>query len=168
MVLRFALALAAIAILTVLGLKGFQQGRSVGSEQEKDSLVEVARRKKAEGQDKGTVSEMRIDYAGANMTLEEALKSFSVVIAEPIESKGFALDSTNIRTWYRFRILETLARKSYWYCSTCSPIPAVPPEMGKPNYDEFFVNVIGGVLNIEGVEITQRNSSLLFNQGTGT
>ena len=114
MVLRLALAMAAIAILIVLGMKGFvyHQGRAAASWQEKDSLVEVARRKKAEGQDKATVSEVRIDYAGANMNLDEAVKNYSVFIAELIESKSFALDSRDIRTWYKFRILETLARNN--------------------------------------------------------
>ncbi len=37
--------------------------------------------------------------------------------------------------------------------------------MGQPNYDEFFVGTIGGVINIEGVEITQPTDSLHFEEG---
>ena len=166
MVLRLALAIAAIAILIVLGMKGFvyHQGRAAASWQEKDSLVEVARRAKAEGQDKATVSELRIDYAGADIEPDKALKNYSVLIAEPIESKGFPQNRRSIQTWYKFRILETLSRKGY--CSTCSmPVAEVPQEMGQPNYDEFFVDISGGVLNIEGVEITQPTDSLHFEEG---
>ncbi|HEY6230802.1 MAG TPA: hypothetical protein VIW64_06040 [Pyrinomonadaceae bacterium] len=168
MVLKLTLGIASIAILMVLGIKGlvYHQGRTAASWQEKGSLVEVARRKKAEGQDKATVSEMRVDYAGANIALDEALQRYSVFISELIESKSFVLNSRDIRTWYKFRILETLSRKSYWYCPICSPINEVPEEMGEPNSDEFFVDTIGGVLEIEGVELTQPNNSLHFEKGT--
>jgi hypothetical protein len=167
MVLKLTLAIASIAIFVTLGMKGlvYHQGRTSASWQEKGSLTEVAHQKKAEGQDKATVSEMRIDYAGADIDLDEALKNYSVFIAEPVESKSFPLEPRNIQTWHKFRILETLTRKSYMYCSTCSSIAAVPQEMGKPNYDEFFVNTIGGALSIEGVEVTQQNSSLHFEKG---
>lgn len=166
MVLKLALAIAAIAILITLGMKAvYHPSRGTPSWQEKDSLVEIARQKKAEGQDKARVSGLTIDYGGADMELDEALRNYSIFVAEPIESKSFALGPTRIHTWHRFRILETLARKSYWSCSTCPQIAAIPQEMGQPNYDEFFVAISGGVLNIEGVEITQPYSSLHFEEG---
>lgn len=144
MVLKFVLAIAAIAILTTLGMKAlYHPGRGTTSVQGKGSLVELARRKKAEGHDKASISEIRIDYGGAGMDLDEALKKHSVFIAEPIESKSFPLEASNVRTWHKFRILETLARKSYLPCLQCSPIPAIPQEMGKPTDDEFFVYTIG-------------------------
>ncbi len=166
MVLKLALAIAAIAILTTLGIRAVYYpvgGRP--SVQRNDSLVEIARGKKAEGQDKARVSGLIIDYPGAGMDLNEALKNYSVFVAEPIESKSFTHGPTSIHTWHKFRIIETLARKSYWTCSTCPQIAAIPQEMGQPNHDEFFVAVSGGVLNIEGVEITQPDSSLHFEAG---
>lgn len=166
MVLKLALAIAAVAILTTLGMKAaFYPGRGTPSVQGKDSLVEIARRKKAEGQDKARVSGLIVDYGGSGMELDEALRDYSIVVAEPIESKSFAVGPTSIHTWHKFRILETLAQKKYWTCSTCPQVAAIPQEMGQPNNDEFFVAVSGGVLNIEGVEITQPNSSLHFEAG---
>jgi hypothetical protein len=168
LVLKLAHVIATGAILLTLGSRGFfvyQQGRNAASGQQQDSLVEIARRNKAEGKNKTAISEIRIDYGGANMELDQALINYSIVIAEPVQNKSFALDSSNITTWYKFRVLETLARKSYIFCSTCSPVPPIPEEMGEPNYDEFFVDTIGGVLNVEGVEISQPNSSLHFETG---
>lgn len=178
MVLKLALAIAAVAILTTLGIKAvYYPGRNTPNVQSKKSLVErgplveIARRKKADGQDKATISGLIIDYGGEGMELAEALKLYSVFIAEPTESKSFPLESSNIEssnisTWYKFRILETLAQNRYWTCSGCPQVAAVPQEMGQPNYDEFFVAISGGVVNIEGVEITQPNSSLHFETGT--
>ncbi len=163
MVLKLVLAIAAIAILTTLGIRAvYYSGRGTPSVQDKNSLVEIARRKKAEGQDKATVSGLIIDYGGAGMDLDEALKNYSVFVAEPIESKSFPLELSNISTWYKFRILETLSRRSYLYCPNCSPIAPIPKEMGSPNYDEFFVHTSGGVIDVEGVEITQPYGSLQF------
>ena len=166
MVLKLVLAIAAIAILTTLGMKViYHPARGTTSVQGKGSLVEIARRKKAEGQDKASISEIRVDYGGAGMELDEALKKYSVFIAEPIESKSFPLESSHVRTWYKFRILETLARKNYLPCPKCSPIPLVPEEMARSTDGEFFVYAIGGVIDVEGVEISQPNSSLHFEKG---
>lgn len=172
MVLKLVLAIAAVAILTTLGIKAvYYPGRNTPNVQskkslvERGSLVEIARRKKADGQDKATISGLIIDYGGEGMELAEALKLYSVLIAEPIDSKSFPQESSNISTWYKFRILETLAQNPYWTCSGCPKVSAIPPEMGQPNHDEFFVAISGGVVNIEGVEITQPFSSLHFEAG---
>jgi hypothetical protein len=167
MVLKLTLAIAAVAILVALGVRGFlhHPGGRATTWQEDDSLVAVARRAKAEGREKVSISGLRIDYAGADIDLDDALRKYSVFIAEPIESKSFPENSRSIQTWHRFRILETLSTRSYWYCATCSTVSDVPAEMGKPNYDEFFLDTAGGVLNVEGVEITQPTDSLHFEAG---
>jgi hypothetical protein len=170
MVLKLALAIAAIAILTTLGVRAYYPGRGTPNVQSKEflvergSLVEIAQRKKAEGQDKARISGLIIDYGGAG-DLDEALRNYSVFVAEPIESKSFPLESSSIQTWYRFRILETLARKDYLPCPTCSPVAQIPKEMRQPNSDEFFVHVIGGVIDVDGIEITQPYTSLYFETG---
>jgi hypothetical protein len=160
-------AVACIVCLIALGAMGLRHNRQKGqaaASWQTGSLVEIARRAKAEGQDKARVSGYIFDY-GEDMNLDETLKNYSVLIAETIEGKSFALDSRDIRTWYKFRILETLSPRSYWYCSTCPQIAALPQEMGQPNYDEFFVGISGGVINIEGIEITQPYSSVHFEEG---
>ncbi len=107
---------------------------------------------------------MRVDYAGYNIDLDKALQTYSVVVAEPVESKSFAVGQRDIQTWSKFRIIETLARRSYFHCANCSDA-SVPQEMGKPDDDEFFVGTEGGVLNLEGVEVAQPNTSLSFETG---
>ena len=164
MVLKIVLTIAAVAILITLGVSvgTHRQGQSAAGGQGSNSLVELARRQKALGEKKATVPEVRSDYAGYNMELEHALKNYSVFIAEPIQSKSFPLGLRSIHTLTKFRILETLSRNSYWYCSTCSPLAEIPQEMGKPNQVEFFVATNGGVLNVEGVEVIEQNNSLFF------
>lgn len=168
MVLKFVLIVAIVAAIVTLSVKGFlnNKAQNAAVRQDGHSLIDIARKKKSEGRSKVVVPGLIVDYAGADMDLNEALKNYSVVIAEPIASKSFTADSTSISTWYKFRITETLSRKNYVYCYTCSPVPPPPSELGKPNPDEFFLDTVGGVLNIEGVEVTATSrSSLAFELG---
>lgn len=106
MVLKLILVIVAIAFLVALGVRTvvYQPSRTIAVVQGNDSVVGLARRQKAIGQTKGTVSEVRMDYAGSSIDLAEALKTYSVVVAERIDSKSLALGQRDIQTWSKSRI----------------------------------------------------------------
>jgi len=163
MVLRFILAIAAIAILVTLGLRVMVHRRYQAAFSGQDrSLVAIARRQKGLGKTKATISGWHIDYAGGDIGLDEALRDYSVFLVEPIESISVVDGANDIKTWTRLRILKTITHRDYKNYSTVSPPPALPTEVSPPNNNEFFVTTSGGVLNIEGVEIFQSNESLNF------
>jgi hypothetical protein len=125
----------------------------------KDRLQWYATKTKNEGKRKVIVPGPIVDYPGIDMNFNEAVKNYTVLIAEPIESKSY-FDSDDIITWYKFRILDILSPRNYVYCNTCPPIPEAPREMSPINPDEFVLAVSGGTATVDGVDITMTNNSL--------
>lgn len=114
------------------------------------SLRSIAREARARGQHKVSIPAPDFEYAD-DITIDEALSSNSVIIAEPIEAKTFAHGSDAIRTWYKFRTVETLSQVDY-SCPTC-PSVNPPEELFPLNPDEFLVCTAGGSLVIDGVQV---------------
>ena len=156
-----ALKLAAVITCTflLLSLALINQQESVPWA-ERNSIREVARKSKAEGKKNVTLPGRIVNYAGRNMEFATATKLYSVVIAEPIETKSYLANGDDIHTWYKFRLLETLSAKPNVPCVTCPLMPEVPSEAEPLGTDEFVVISSGGSLNIEGVDITLRNHDL--------
>lgn len=144
---------------------GIQRKETVKWE-DKNSLREIARRTKEEGKAKVTIPGPFIDDPGMDMKVDEALRDYSVVVAEVIESKSYAFDSYGIRTWYKFRITEALSERNSTYCPTCPEVPEAPQDLAPINSDEFLLATGGGTVNVDGVEVTVKDRSLpVFESG---
>jgi len=146
-------AVAIGVLLLGVGIGGFL---SAPQENPNDrSIASLARRAKNQGNKKVTVPGKILDYPGMNIGLDEALQKYSVVIAEPIESTSFITDSLdNISTAYKFRIVETISQRSPVFCNSCPSLNDVSDKLQPARYDEFLLELAGGTVTVDGVEIT--------------
>jgi hypothetical protein len=126
------------------------------------SIASLAQRAKNQGKTQVTAPGKIIDYAGANMGLDEALQNYNVVIAEPIERKSFITDSSDeIRTACKFRILETLSQRNAVFCNTCPALNDVSDKLRPALYNEFLLELSGGTVTVDGVEVTMVSDATL-------
>lgn len=136
--------------------------RKAPQEYTKDkSIASIARRTKNQGKTRVSAPGKIIDYAGENMGLDEALQNYSVVIAEPIESKSYITDSSDeISTAYKFRIVETLSQRNAVFCNTCPALNDVSDKLQPALYNEFLFELSGGTITVDGVEVTMVSSGI--------
>jgi hypothetical protein len=172
MLTKLLAAVAVVVLLFGLGASGllntgtqkkdnldWAEKRSL-EELEKRSLKAIARRMKAEGKGKATIPGFHFDYPGMEMTLDEAVRDYSVVVADLIESKSYSINSNGIRTWYRFKITDPISEKHAAFCPACPEPPEIPEDFPHPGPDEIVTATGGGVLNVDGVELTMINHTL--------
>lgn len=85
--------------------------------------------------------------------VDDAIKRSDVITAQPIESFSELVSGTTIVTWYKFRILERIARRTM---PPCCDIPAIiPKELLPLSENELLIPIVGGKLVIEGVTVNQ-------------
>jgi hypothetical protein len=94
------------------------------------------------------------------MDLQEALQYYSVVIAEPVESRTYVTDADNIRTWYRFDIKEILHVRPPLICDTCQKPGEPPAELTPAGQGKFLISKIGGTTLVNGVRMTMTDLDL--------
>jgi hypothetical protein len=124
------------------------------------SIASIARRAKSQGKTSVSAPGKIIDYPGENMNLDEALQNYSVIIAEPIESKSYITDSSDeISTVYKFRIVETLSQRNAVFCNACS-VNDVSDKLQPALYNEFLFQLSGGTITVDGVEVTMTSSGI--------
>jgi hypothetical protein len=157
MFLKLTIAIACILLFLTLGIIKKQ---TTSTWAERNSVKEIARRTKAEGRSKVTITGPAIDYPGEGMNLDLAARDYSVVVAEPTENKSYFMGSQAVRTWYRFRIVDTLSQKPPSPCYTCSPVPDIPEDFGAINPNEFLMATAGGTVSVDGIEVTVDNPAI--------
>jgi hypothetical protein len=128
--------------------------------EDKYSLKEIARRAKEEGRAEVTIPGPWVNEPGLDMKFDEALRHYSVVVAEVISSKSYAFNSYSIGTWYKFRITDALSERNSEYCPTCPEAREAPQEFTPINSDEFLLSAGGGTVNVNGVEVTETDRYL--------
>jgi hypothetical protein len=164
MVPKLIAAVGCVILLFGLGARGLLnsgvQNKTTVKWEDKYSLKEIARRAKQEAKAEVTIPGPFIEYPGMDMKVEEALRDYSVVVAEVIASKSYALDSYSIGTWYKFRITDALTQRNAAYCPTCPEIPEAPQDLSPVNSDEFLLATGGGTANIDGIDVTVNDRSL--------
>jgi hypothetical protein len=89
--------------------------------------------------------------------MDRLLSMYSVILAEPIEERGYLSDFQAIKSWYKFRVVDVLFQ--------APPRPSfadrrIPKDMLPVNADEFLLPLEGGKALVEGVEVTQRDQSM--------
>lgn len=161
--MRLKTMVLVVIVATLVGLS-LKKIATSSQEQEKwedrNSVRAVARHNKAKGTSRVVIPGPLIDYPGMNSSLDDLRQNYSVVVATPVESKGYLVHSHSIGTWYKFRISEAVSIKTPRYCNTC-PEPGLPPDDFRSTLsNEFLLSVDGGTLLIEGVEVTQSSGSI--------
>jgi hypothetical protein len=90
------------------------------------------------------------EFRDPETALQEALSIYSIITAELIQKNTYA-DESNIHTWYKFKIIETLSPQP----STAYPILINPPKDSLPiAADEIVILEGGGTMNIDGMKVT--------------
>jgi hypothetical protein len=89
--------------------------------------------------------------------VDDAIKRSDVITAQPIESFSELVSGTTIVTWYKFRVLERIARRTMPPC--CDTPATIPKELLPLSENELLIPIVGGKLVIEGVTVNQ--SSLM-------
>ena len=147
-------AIAAVAF----GLLSFTQHSRIDAlekSKDKGKLTWYAEMAKAKGEREVLINASLVRYS-VPRTFDDVLANSDVVVAEVIGSIGFSAD-TDIRTWHKFKLLETLSVHTI-ECPTCPPIPEPPTEMLPLNRDEFLLPQYGGELFIDGIKIKSKSS----------
>jgi len=155
------LVLAVMAGITVVSYKsGFtnvqKENKHVPTEQR---LLWFAKQAKNEGRRHIKIPSPINEYSGSvtTLSLDDALKISTVVIAELIEKRSYEQNSNNIVTWNKFRIDEVVSEAREMLCPDCEN-STPPSEMLPLHSKEFLLSTSGGRLTVDGVEIEQIES----------
>jgi hypothetical protein len=158
MILKLTSVALSLVVLT------FGIGSILKSQQETSndkSIASQARHARSQGKNQIEVPGKILDYPGMNIGLDEALQKYSVVVAEPIESKSYVTDSADeIGTAYKFRVVETLSQRNAVSCNGCPQVNDVSGKLRPALYNEFILDLSGGTLTIDGVEVTMPSSGM--------
>lgn len=154
---KFLIGTMGLAVI-VYGFFLFPQQEAVDAldkSKDKGKLTWYAEMAKAKGEKEVLIGSSFVRYA-VPRTFAEALMRFDVVLGEVVDSRSFAAD-TDVKTWYRFKLLETLSTRRV-ECTTCPEIPEPPSEMLPLSPDEFVLAQFGGEVSIDGIKIKSTNS----------
>ena len=123
--------------------------------EDRGSLKWYARLAKAKGQNRITKWCPESEYAEGVKDLNEALRYSQMILAAPIEKQSFPFEDRDVRTWYKFKIVEKLSQKELKPCD-CMPADLVAPqEMFPLGADEILIPRGGGSLMVDGIEVTE-------------
>jgi len=87
--------------------------------------------------------------------LDEAFSIYTVVIAQPIEAKSFLDVHDAIKSWYKFKVIETLSKKA----PPADTFFGDPPDDMLPLKDnEILVPRLNGTVVIDSVKVTAPDS----------
>jgi hypothetical protein len=148
------------AVIVVVGV-GAKLSQNIPDDwKHRHALNNISKKAKSEGKTAIVIPGPIVDYAGFNIGLGEALKQYSVVVAEPLEAKTEVSDSDHIMTWYRCQLYEPISMRPPMICDSC-PVPRDPPaELKFSPPGEFVLSKIGGTALIDGVQVTMTDSGI--------
>jgi hypothetical protein len=157
-----------------LGIRGtFNARRQDGQAQEKVARLEEKRKQgrinireavelaKAKGEKRADVPSLLTLYmnlAAGPEELDDKLTQYTVVVAQLVDKKSYTPDEAVIRTWNKFKVIETLSQglvKSPYF-----PWPPVPDQLLPLREDEILVHTHGGVVTTDGVEVIQKDTDV--------
>lgn len=96
--------------------------------------------------------------------LDEALSRDTLVLAE-VSGKKTLADKYGLRTWYRFRLVETLSEKPMPKYPSYDSLPDPPYDMQPLSEDEFVILEANGDMEIDGVRVIQRSNGVVYAMG---
>jgi hypothetical protein len=112
-----------------------------------------AKKAKLKGEKQVTLPAPAIDYPGGGADLNQALSNFSVAIVQPVASETGAINDYSVTNWYKVKVLEYLSKKDS-PCITCPTLEQVPQSLLPLGQDEVVLDMVGGNMVIDGVNIT--------------
>ena len=124
---------------------------------DRDSLSWHAEVAKAKGEKRVSIPAPAVEPLDMSYTLDDALAENSAVIAEPIESVTKADGTDFVVSWYKFKAIDYLSRRSIPSGLNCSRAEA-PRDLLPLQQDEFVVARFGGTLTINDVLIKMYNA----------
>lgn len=113
-----------------------------------------------DGTYKATIAGDFHEYGSADDPPEYIVSHATVVIARPVASVTKTYGDSGIGTWYKFKVVETLAEGTR--CRGRCPERTPPEELLPVNEDEFVMGRAIGTLIIDGVELSMRNNPKIF------
>ncbi len=158
--MKFKLLIVGLIILAGLGIglirtasKGRQGPRRVP---DKNRIAWHLQQAKQEGRKVALLEMQTADYLGGGdlEDITEAMKSYSVVKAQVIDSRTYEQNDNDLITWTKFKILEPLTELRPPRCPGCVSVKQ-PSDMLPLQPDEFLVPRPGGTLIKDGVELSQ-------------
>jgi hypothetical protein len=117
---------------------------------------------KAEGLDEVQLSVLACGWDIGS--LREALARDTVMLAEVVGKKTFA-DQYDLRTWYRFKVIDTFSEKPMPKYLTYSSLPDPPKDIQPLREDEFVMLETNGQMEIDGVRVTQYSNGVVYSVG---
>ena len=96
-------------------------------------------------------------------SLQEELSTDTIVLADLVGKKTYA-DTFGLRTWYRFKIRETLV-DHHPPRQLAVEFHSGPSEMLPIAEDEFLIEEANGQLEIDGVTVTQHSNGAKYLEG---
>ena len=147
-----ALIITVLLFLGVLPVQNKSKIEELERSPERGTLSWHAQMAKAKGKQSVNLRASLVDYA-VPRSFDDALANYSLVVAEPIESRSFA-STFDIRTWYKFRLVEVLSTPPA-SCVDCEIPTLSPPQDLLPlGPNEFLSAQAGGDATVDGIKIT--------------
>ena len=147
-------ALAAASIILASRTGTFSAEKQPTSQSEdRTSLRARVKKEKLKGAQKVNFPAPLVEYAD-EIALDTALSQTMTVVADVIDKHSRLIDSHNVGTFYRLRVIERLSDGA---CASpdCNvedeDFPADLPSIGN---NEMYVFGIGGTLILDGIELT--------------
>lgn len=112
---------------------------------------------KKEGKQRVIIPSRNFEYLGSsNTSMEQVLRDYTLVLAQPVEERTIQVSDNDLVTWYKFTILEFLTPLKAPTCANC--VTLTPPADMALNSNEFWVLRNGGRLMVDGVVVEQQEA----------
>jgi len=156
MKVKLLVSVLCIGVLSLIGFKAASRNSQQPKEEPtRDRLKWSVGEAKRQGRQQVVISAPFIDYLGAeNRDIEQAINDYSVVVAQPIEKKTYQVSDNDLRTWYRFVIVEALTPLKDTACPGFLAM-SQPADIRPLESNEFLPPKHGGRLMLDGVKIIQ-------------
>jgi hypothetical protein len=128
------------------------------------SIRSAVQQAKKQGRTTATLSVTDSDI-GAGVTFDAIVRVYSTFVAMPVGTPVTTISDDSIRTWYSFRLIDSI--------SILPPAPsfpscpqAVPPSLSPPR-DRMFLPLLRGSALVDGVTVTvdSREARMSFTPG---
>lgn len=146
---------ATMGIIRISSRSNQDQLSELETAKERGSIRWKAQAAKLKGEQQIVLPGPIADYATSVNSIDEVLSHFGVIVAQPVDKKSYVYDADEIRTWYKFKILENLSEKQLPRCASCAlPAGRLPQEMLPLNTQEILIETYGGTVDIDGINVT--------------
>jgi hypothetical protein len=153
----FVVLIVAGCVCLTIFVFASQTSRTRNDVPAKNRLKWHASEAKKEGKQQIEIPTRTFEYLGsANKSLDDALQTYTVIIGQPTAKLTVQASDNDLLTWYKFNVLEVLTPVRTPPCPACMTL--VPPANFPIGSNEIWIPRNGGKLNIDSVDIEQKES----------